>query len=200
MIGNGGWLGETATTVQRADEYRWNAWSAIAMGSKGYSYYCYAFPPEYKSSDSVDDQRFIVGLDGKPTGNYAFAQELSHDIQFFGSKLNQSHADGGIMTPLGKYVMYEPRREYGKLTSVSGDDSIVGCFRATDGTYQVLVTNLKPSATGGATVSVTLNFDSTVTSVTTTYSEDGTVATVPVENGAVTLTFPEGEAYLVEWK
>ena len=64
----------------------------------------------------------------------------------------------------------------------------------------MLVTNLLPTKTGGGTTTVTLNFDSTVASVTTTYTKDGSVATVPVTEGKVTLTFPEGEAYLVEWK
>jgi hypothetical protein len=44
-----------------------------------------------------------------------------------------------------------------------------------------------------------LTFDSSISTVTTTYSKDGTVATVPVTDGKVTLTFDEGEAYLVEW-
>lgn len=198
MIGSGGWLGTTESTVQREDEYRWNAFSAIAMGSKGYAYFCYAFPPEYGPNS---DKRFIVDVAGDPTANYPIVKKLNQDIQVLAAKLSQSHADGGIMTPLKKYVMYQPRKDYGKLTSVTGDDSITGCFRAPDGKYQVLVTNLLPTSTGGGVCTVTLHFDNTVTSVTTTSTETGATTTgVPVLSDGLTLTFPEGEAILVEWE
>ena len=195
MIGNGGWVGSTAFEVPEVD-MRWNAWTALALGSKGYQYFCYYTP---NGGDWVPDQYMINNQTNEPTERYYFAQRLNHDLQYFKSLL-QCHADGGIMVPLGKYNMYEPRSSYGALTSVTGDESITGCFRGQDGSYKVLVTHLQPSVAATGTYNVTLHFDSTVTSVATTFSKDGAKADVAVTDGVVTLSIPEGEAYLVEWK
>ena len=194
MIGNGGYTGSTKFEVTEK-EMRWNAWSALAMGSKGFQYFCYWTPV---GGDWEQDQYMINNVTGEPTDRYYYAQELNKDMQYFKTLL-QCHADGGIMVPTGAYNMVVPRSAYGALTGVVGSDSITGCFRGQDGSYKVLVTHLKPSATGTDTCEVVLRFDDTVTSVTTTYSADGTTETVPVTGGLVTLSFPEGEAYLVEW-
>ena len=199
MIGLSGWT--MNQSVQRTDEIRWYAFSAIAMGSKGYSYFCYYFP-SYNGGEFegyTNDKRFLVDLHGNPTDNYYIAQRLNSDIQVLGAKLCQSHADGCIMPDNSTLRLYESRTGYGALSSVTGSTCVVGCFRAPDGKYQAVVTNRIPSTTGTDTINATLHFDNTVHSVTATYTADHSVQTLPVTGGTLNLSFPEGEAYLIEW-
>lgn len=195
MIGQSGYIGSTKYDVSEV-EMRWNAWTALALGSKGYQYFCYYTP---NGGDWEPDQYMINNQTNEPTPRYYYGQKINKDMQYFKSLL-QAHADGGIMVPMGKFNLFEPRSAYGSLTRVSGDESITGCFRGQDGSYKLLVTHLMPTKTGDGSYSVVLHFDDKVSSVTTTSSIDGAVETVAVSNGQVTLTFPEGEAVLVEWK
>jgi hypothetical protein len=201
MIGQSGTISSKKPFEIQEPEFRWNAWTAIALGSKGYQYFCYWTPYPDPEDKWFDDQYMINSVTGEPTPRYYFGQRLNLDIQHF-KVLMHCHADGAIMNPLSEYALYQPRSKYSKLMSVSGDRSVVGCFRDVDdaAAFKAVVTHLEPSRDGVVdSFTVTLTFDSSITTVTTTYSKDGTVANVPVADGKVTLTFDEGEAYLVEW-
>lgn len=195
-IGHGGGINAGSEEIGET-EFRWNAWSAFALGSKGYQYFCYWTPiPE---ANCNIDPGFMIDLNGNKTKYYDYAQRLNEDIVAFGKKLLPCHADGLIQASDYIYEVYQQRFNYGPLTRVEGDNAIVGCFiNANTGEYLLLVTGQRTDFVDSTVPSVTLKFDSSVTEVDLLYSADSSTSTKIIEDGTLSLTIPHGEAYIVE--
>lgn len=195
-IGHGGGINAGSKEIFE-NEFRWNVWTALAMGSKGYQYFCYWTPPAAANCNT--EIGFMIDLNGNKTKYYDYAKELNKDIVAFGKKLLPCHADGIIQVSDYIYEVYQQRFNYGPLVKTSGDNAIVGCFRnATSGKYLLLVTGQRTDFVDSTTPTVTLTFDNTVTSVDLLYSADSSTTSANIVDGTLTLSVPHGEAYLLE--
>ena len=195
-IGHGGGINAGSKEIGEK-EFRWNAWTSFAMGSKGYQYFCYWTPPAAANCNT--EIGFMINLNGERTKYYDYAKELNKDIVAFGKKLLPCHADGIIQVSDYIYELYQQRFSYGPLLKTSGDNAIVGCFRnATTGKYLLLVTGQRTEHVDNTLPTVTLTFDNTVTSVDLLYSADSSSSSQNLVDGTLTISVPHGEAYLVE--
>ncbi len=218
MITQAGVVGTNKLPTEKQE--RWNVWSAIALGSKGISYFCYWTP----SGSGFDATPYMIDLDGNKTDFYYIVQRLNADIKSVGKKLLPCHADGAIMTATKYYPLFDNggsgRTNYGPVKAVSGDNSILcGCFRdarkSENGDnykgYKVLVMSQMPDRS----VNAYLTLDASVTSINVTqnnttqtidlnnltnvtFAGDNGI-TVSYNNGQLTLGIPEGEAALIEF-
>ena len=189
MIGIGG---DDYTTPLLEEEFRWNIWTAIAYGSKGYSYFCYWTP--------VGFGNMMVDREGNPTQYYDYAKNANAAIEPIGKKLLPCHADGVIQASSEIIDSYAPRTSYGPVLKAEGENAIIGCFRqVNDGSYKLFVTNQQIALKMAATPTTTIYLDETVKQVDLTYTTDvTTTVTQDVVDGKLTLNFAHGEACLVE--
>ena len=205
-----------ANLLPTEKQERWSVWAAIALGSKGISYFCYWTP----SGDNFTDA-YMIDKDGNKTEFYHIVKSLNADIKTIGKKLLPCHSDGAIMTATKYYPLFDNdgtgRTNYGPVKEVTGSQSILcGCFRdarvSENGEnykgYKTLVMSQMPDRT----VDAYLTLDPSVSEITITHNN--TTETVQVSNtlstvvGGVVVSFdgakltlgiPEGDAALIEF-
>ena len=215
MITQAGKVNENLLPTEKQE--RWSVWAAIALGSKGISYFCYWTP----SGENFNDTPYMIDIEGNKTDFYYVVQRLNADIKTIGKKLLPCHADGAIMTATRYYPLFDNggtgRTNYGPVKEVTGSQSILcGCFRdarvSENGEnykgYKTLVMSQMPDRT----VDAYLTLDPSVSEITITHNN--TTQTVQVSNtlstvvGGVVVSFdgakltlgiPEGDAALIEF-
>ncbi|SHF75056.1 Beta-galactosidase [Mariniphaga anaerophila] len=172
------------------EEIRWQVWSNLAFGAKGIQYFCYWSPGNGKETFS----NALVTQKGEKTKKYDYVKRLNSDIKKTGEILLGCDAFGVIQTAQEPFPLYgKPIKSFGPVESVSGDDSIAGCFIDEIGNYRVLLMALLPGK--GATVKVSL--DENVQYVT--LIEGTKEKRVKVNNQQLTQFIADGEAVLVEF-
>ena len=214
MITQAGKVNDNLLPTEKQE--RWSVWAAIALGSKGISYFCYWTP----SGDNFVDV-YMIDKDGNKTEFYDIVKSLNADIKTIGKKLLPCHADGAIMTATKYYPLFENdgagRTHYGPVKEVSGSESVLcGCFRDArkdaNGENYKGYKNLVMSQMPDRNIEAYLTLDSSVNEITITYRN--TTETVQVSNslnttvGGATVSFdgaklilgiPEGDAVLLEF-
>ncbi|MBO7194836.1 MAG: beta-galactosidase, partial [Alistipes sp.] len=204
-------------------EQRWTVWSTLAGGAKGISYFCYWTP----SGGDMDDNGYMIDLEGNKTDMYDYIKRVNADINTIGKKLLPCHADGLMLSVTTNYSLFDNggqgRTNYGPIKSVSAVENhvAVGCFRdarrSENGEnykgYKALVVARNPVRN----IVTRLTLASSVTTITVT--QNNTTKTVELNNlaaptkvidgdngialtyadGKLTLNIPEGEALLIEF-
>lgn len=170
-------------------DIRWQIWTNLSFGAKGVQYFCYWSP----GSGSEQFGEALIGLDGKKTVRYDYVKKINNDIHRVGKILLDCHAEGVILTSLKEYPMFEQLYSFGEIESVSGDDSIVGCFENDEGEKKVLITTLTPDKPSNVVLNLSKN-----TSKVKVWVNDTSEERVLTEN-KVSFQVKEGEAVFVEF-
>ena len=170
-------------------DIRWQVWSNLAFGAKGIQYFTYWSP----GSGTEQFGEALIGLNGQPTIRYGYVQKLNTDINRIGKILLHCDAVGVIQTARNRFPMYAALTTFGDLTSVSGDDNLVGCFQSKQGERKLLITTLLPYNNA----MITLTFSDSVAKVRVW--ENNRSQTVSLVNNKLTLNVMAGEARLVEF-
>ncbi|MDX9748238.1 MAG: FISUMP domain-containing protein [Paludibacter sp.] len=170
-------------------DIRWQVWANLAFGAKGIQYFTYWSP----GSGTEQFGEALISQNGQPTLRYGYVQKLNADINRIGKILLQCDAVGVIQTARNRFPMYAALTTFGDLTSVAGDDNLVGCFQSKQGERKLLITTLMPDKNAV----VTLNFRNSVTQVRVW--ENNGCQTVSLVNNKLTLNVMAGEARLVEY-
>lgn len=121
-------------------DIRWQVWTNLAFGAKGIQYFCYWTP----GNGSEQFGEALIGLNGEKTVRYDYVKKINNDINRIGKILLNCHAEGVILTSVKEYPMFEQLYNFGIIDSVTGDESIVGCFENEKGEKKVLITTLTP--------------------------------------------------------
>ena len=170
-------------------DIRWQVWSHLAFGAKGIQYFCYWSP----GSGSEQFGEALIGLDGEKTVRYDYVKKLNSDINAIGKILLECDAEGVIQTGTANYRMYAPLYEFADIESVTGGNSIVGCFKSPEGKAKVLITTLTPDQAS----QVIVNVKPGVKTVKVWKNEKFEQQTV-LDN-KLSFQIPAGEAVLVEF-
>ena len=129
---------------------RWQAWTAVAYGARGISYWTTG-----TSNDSTLDERFgpgIVDLYGQPTPLHASLAQLNRELHALGPTLMKLdpvtvfHAGRGHQGGIDEELLSNPNRAYGVVTRVreapGSADCLIGYFKeAGSGDDYLLVIN-----------------------------------------------------------
>lgn len=190
------------TTVQ---EMYLEANVALAMGAKGLNYYSLVQPSEYaKNTDSTYDyhRSGLLSANGEKNNgaggaNYEYynaAKKINTYVDKIDEVLMNSENQALIVTnSTVKGYLGDTVTSWNELSSVSGDEMLVGCFNYY-GKSAYLVVNITPDeGKTGSSKSVTLNFTG---SPAYTYTGMDCVSHSGNDN-ALTLTIPAGESVLV---
>ena len=170
-------------------DIRWQVWSNLSFGSKGIQYFCYWSP----GSGSEQFGEALIGLDGKKTVRYDYVKKINADIHHIGKILMDCHAEGVILTSAKEYPMFEQLYGFGKIDSVTGDESMVGCFKNDEGDEKVLITTLTPDNPSNVVLNLSKN-SSKIRVWINGASEERTIS----ENKAI-FQINKGEAVFVEF-
>lgn len=160
----GRWSGSTEWRYINEGEMLWQVNTALAFGAKGYTYYSYNCPPEQINSAEGDEG--LVGRGGQKNENWYFAQKANAQTKACDHILMKSQYKGMIRvlndrndsTSLLELPAIETEGLNGKfreVKSITGDNSITGCFNYQGKTMLYVVNNsiTKDKA------KVTINFD-----------------------------------------
>lgn len=168
-------------------DIRWQVWTNLIFGAKGIQYFCYWSPGN--GTELFSDA--LVSVDGKKTNKYDYVRSLNEDIHPVADVLLYCDAMGVIQNARNEFRLYAPMEAFGPLYSVSGDDSITGCFVGPDGHVRFLVAPQQP----GFSAKVNLQFDDAIEELYV--MEYGKGRRVKV-NKSISFDIPAGEAVFVE--
>ncbi len=106
----------------------WSISTSLAYGAKGYQFFTYAHPEVFFNGESGTCG--LIGRYGEKTDRWYYAQRINkHTAAIDHVLLNSAHmgiiANGNSPCPIPEKGRLDSFRE---LTSVTGADSIVGCF------------------------------------------------------------------------
>lgn len=170
-------------------DIRWQVWSSLAFGSKGIQYFCYWTPGS--GNEQFGDA--LIDMDGNKTVRYDYVKKINNDMNQIGKILLQCHAEGVILTSNKEYPMFQQLYNFGKIESVTGNESIVGCFKNDKGENKVLITTLTPANPSN----VILNLTDSPTKIRVW--TNGTPEERTVNGTTISLQIEAGEAAFVEF-
>jgi len=110
-------------------DFRWQAWTTLAYGAKGISYFTYWTP------DSENFHDGIIGFFGERTHHYPMVQKVNREILAMGSLLSGLRSVGVVHG--GCWASDPPRY----LVGFPGRDLVVGEFERPDGGAALIVVN-----------------------------------------------------------
>ena len=104
----------------------WNVSTSLAYGAKGIQYFPYAHPSEFEKPESGVPS--LIGRRGEKTDRWYYAKEINAHIKAVQSVLMHAcHvcvlANGNSPCPIPK-----TEKSFREAVSLTGDDSLVGCF------------------------------------------------------------------------
>lgn len=134
-------------------DIRWQVWTNLAFGAKGIQYFCYWSP----GNGSERFGEALIGFNGEKTVRYDYVKKINNDINSIGKILLNCHAEGVILTSVKEYAMFEQLYNFGIIDSVTGDESIVGCFENEKGEKKVLITTLTPDKPSNVVLNLSEN-------------------------------------------
>ncbi len=169
-------------------DIRWQVWSNLAFGAKGIQYFTYWSP----EGGAEQFGQGLIDTNGQETVRYQYVKKINTDIRTIGKILLQCDAVGVIQTSRTPFAMYSPLSGFGDIAFVSGDDSLMGCFRSPEGKQKVLVTSLYPAKQA----ELILNFSKIKPQVK--MWKNNTAQTVRVDDTRLILSVLPGEAVLLE--
>lgn len=174
MLAAGGQWNDLAQWIESVDPYPSEAELlfdvnvALAYGAKAIQYFPliqpFYFAYEAGGTYDFENRNSLIGADGNLTRWYYYAKRANTQVQAVDEYLMHSTNDGiivhgenatkAIITDgkPGEEIIYEGK--YRELTSVAGDDCIVGCFNYKGGTALYIVNYSRTSK-----ADVQLNFD-----------------------------------------
>lgn len=150
MQSGGNWGGTGYWRITTEGDMLWQVSTALAFGAKGYTYYPYNMPPESKTTP--DDDGSLVGRSGQKTASWYYAQKANRQTQACDHILMKSQYKGMIHVRSGKEdstnIIEMPEIEtsalngkFREVTSITGDNSITGCFNYQGKTMLYVVNN-----------------------------------------------------------
>lgn len=173
--GNFDGAGETHTRIVSEGELNYNVNTMIAFGAKGISYFPCCAPMTFAEDERVGaNDNGLINKYGQKTPRYYYAQQINKQIQACDEYLMECNFKGVIQTasvrgddgnhPSIYTRPYERNNDtysyskngYGILSSVSGDNAIIGCFDYGD-CYAYYVVN---DSFVNNDARITLNFNS----------------------------------------
>ena len=191
-LGISGTPGVADKRTPSREDIRWQVFTNLAFGVKGLQYFCYWTPGG--GTESFTDA--LISPDGQKTERYEYVKSLNAEILQFGPHLLQCDSKGVILNVAKpteeRFRLYEESlTSYGKITSVSGDDALIGCFHNPyTGEDSVMVGPTTPRDAS----EVTLTMDGT--REVKAY-DNGQVSTLATENGTLTLKIEKGDAMYI---
>lgn len=146
----GRWSNSPSWRYINEGEMLWQVNTALAFGAKGYTYYSYNTPPEQINSEEGDEG--LVGRGGQKNENWYFAQKANNQTKACDHILMKSQYKGMIHVLSGekdstntiKMPELETKELNGKfreVVSITGDNSITGCFNYQGKTMLYVVNN-----------------------------------------------------------
>lgn len=154
----GRWSGSSEWRYINEGEMLWQVNTALAFGAKGYTYYSYNTPPEQVNSAEGDEG--LVGRGGQKNENWYFAQKANRQIKACDHILMKSEFKGMIHVLSGKKdstnsILFAGTDneginrdytdvlidEFREVKSITGDNSITGCFNYQGRTMLYVVNN-----------------------------------------------------------
>jgi len=150
MQAGGNWSNSSYWRKTDEADMLWQVNTALAFGCKGYTYFPYNTPPEQIKSPEGDDG--LVGRGGQKTPQWYYAQKANRQTQACDHILMKSQYKGMIQVLSGKEdstnVIEMPELEtatlngkFREVVSISGDNSITGCFNYQGKTMLYVVNN-----------------------------------------------------------
>lgn len=170
-------------------DIRWQVWVNLAFGAKGIQYFCYWSP----SNGSEQFGEALIGLNGEKTVRYDYVKKINNDINRIGKILLNCHAEGVILTSVKEYPMFEQLYNFGIVDSVTGDESMVGCFENEKGEKKVLITTLTPDKPSNVILHLSEN------SKKIKVWMNGSPQDKVVNDKSISFQIKEGEAVFIEF-
>lgn len=178
---------------QNEAETLWNINIPLAYGCKSISYFCYFQPDHFANApnDTRDFQRNgMLGVAGNKNEWFYYIKKANMQIQAVDHILMNASSMGVI--PVGQYANRmvqdaEKITSFRELTSINGEDFIIGCFDYFGKTALYVVNNSTTEKQ-----SVTLNFSSK-----NNYTVIQRAITKETSGKEVTLTVEKGEGIMV---
>lgn len=198
MQAGGNWGGDTNWRVTNRGEVLWQVNTSLAFGAKGYTWFPYNTPPENIGSPEGDDG--LIGRGGQTTPQWYYAQEANKQALACDHILMKSTYKGliyhlsGLQDTSNAVVMPEEEiigTSYRQLTSVGGDNAIVGCFNYGGKTALYVVNNSVTKDKAVVELSFDNNYEYEVIQRATSYTVSG---------NTVKLTFSPGEGACIVLK
>ncbi len=171
-------------------EIQWQVSTALAYGAKGIQYFMYYTSMEQHSESFVGG---MVDVNGNKNPMYDYVQKANRQIAAVDHILMNAKHMGVIVNGESPDAIPQTDQitQYENLTSVSGDDALIGCFNYQGKAAYYVVNNSLTNTLG----EITLNFSSSVT--VNTY-QNGSESETSGEN--ISLSIPAGEGVLIEIK
>lgn len=170
-------------------DIRWQVWTNLTFGAKGIQYFCYWSP----GNGSEQFGEALIGLNGEKTVRYDYVKKINNDINRIGKILLNCHAEGVILTSVKEYPMFEQLYNFGIIDSVTGDESIVGCFENEKGEKKVLITTLTPDKPSNVILHLSENSRKIKVWI------NGSSQEKVVNDKSISFQIKEGEAVFVEF-
>lgn len=191
-LGISGTPGVADKRTPSREDIRWQVYVNLAFGVKGLQYFCYWTPSG--GSESFTDA--MIAADGTKTERYDYVKEVNTEILNFGEHLLQCDSKGIILNVANpsdaKYKLYDDSlTSYGKVTAVSGDDAIIGCFyNPYTGEDSLLIVPTTPR--DNAELSLTMQGVEEVTAYI-----GGQARALKTSNGVLTLSLNAGDGMYI---
>lgn len=179
------------------------AYSLLAMGAEGISWFCYGTPEKHDGSTNFTDG--CVDHEGKTTKNYEFVKTINNELRAF-EDIFLSFTWKNAMTVIGSenerggrntafsYIKPVTIKEHERISAVSTQqDTLVGVFKDAEGRDGFMFVNYtEPSKQLEDKVSVTFNDCAHALVVKNGVAED-----VHAKDGVIEFTLKAGEGYFV---
>lgn len=150
MQAGGNWGGSSSWRLINEGEMWWQISTALAFGAKGYEFFPYNCPPEQVGSAEGDEG--LVGRGGQKNSSWYYAKNANEQTLACDHILMKSVYKGLIQVLSGKddstNAIEIPKIEtqtlngkFREVTSITGDNSITGCFNYQGKTALYVVNN-----------------------------------------------------------
>ena len=150
MQAGGNWNGDANWRIINEGEMWWQISTALAFGAKGYEFFPYNCPPECVNSPEGDEG--LVGRGGQKNASWYYAQNANAQTLACDHILMKSVHKGIIHVKSGKEdstnKLEMPAIEtsglngkFNEVESITGDNSITGCFNYKGKTMLYVVNN-----------------------------------------------------------
>ncbi len=119
-------------------DMRWQAFTSLAYGAKGITYFTYITPPP-GNPNYVGWGEAIIRWDGSPTSKYPMVKRINTDVKKLSPILSKLRTTGVYHSPAMPNVS-EPLPANGPIIRIEGGEFVVGYFESPAGqTYAMIV-------------------------------------------------------------
>lgn len=120
-------------------DMRWQAFTSLAYGAKGITYFTYITPPPTNTNYAGWGEG-IIRWDGSPTSKYPMVKRINADVRRLSPILAPLKSTGIYQCPAIPNVS-EPLPEKGPIVRVEGGEFVIGYFESSVGQMYAMIVN-----------------------------------------------------------